>query len=109
MKTPAARYASGSQSPQATVGSTRRPGGGSPRRVRRRQYQNPVVTDAASYADIMPEARLIIAVIQQGVVDCLNGDPGALNWLNGRAFEHWCSWLDVDAGYLRRVIRGEMT
>ena len=48
------------------------------------------------------QLRLVYAILAQGLQDAANGDPGAVKWLNGRAFAHWCEWVDVDAPRLRR-------
>lgn len=47
---------------------------------------------------------LVIAIMEQGVTDVLDGDPGAIAWLDSRGFDHWCAWLGIDATAARQSI-----
>ena len=51
--------------------------------------------------------ELVAAIIEQGVEDVLKGDPGALAWLDGRDFDHWCAFVDIDPGRARRAIHAQ--
>lgn len=51
---------------------------------------------------LVPEARLILALLIQGLRDAMNGDPGARVWLASRDFDDWCAWIDLNPDALRR-------
>lgn len=50
---------------------------------------------------IMPEVRLVLALLIQGLRDVLDNDPGARVWLASRDFDYWCAWIDVNPARLR--------
>lgn len=56
--------------------------------------------------EITPDGarQLVIAIIEQGVEDVLRGDPGALAWLDGRDFDHWCAWIGLAPDRARQAI-----
>lgn len=44
------------------------------------------------------------AIIQQSVTDIMNGDPGAIEWLETPGFVTWCNHLDIDPDRARAAI-----
>ena len=48
--------------------------------------------------------ELAIAIIEQGVEDVYQGDPGAIAWLDGPDFDHWCAWVDINPEAARQSI-----
>lgn len=60
--------------------------------------------------DTRPTGPLAIAyaVITQGLLDAINGDPGAREWLDSRAFEGWCDWIDLSPDYVRRKVAPQL-
>ena len=54
-----------------------------------------------SDALIMPEVRLVLALLIQGLRAALNNDPGARVWLASHDFDYWCEQIDVNPAVLR--------
>lgn len=50
---------------------------------------------------------LVIAIMEQGVEDILNGDPGAIAWMNTMSFDHYCTWLGIDPTAAREGIAAQ--
>jgi hypothetical protein len=44
---------------------------------------------------------LAYAVVTQGLHDAVKGSSRAREWLDGRDFEYWCDWCDLNPDYIR--------
>lgn len=54
--------------------------------------------------DVRACRALFAAIVERGVADILDGDPAAIAWLYSPDFDHYCSWLDIDAARARAAI-----
>jgi hypothetical protein len=39
--------------------------------------------------------------------DVWQGYPGSVDWLDGRGFDHWCVWIDIEPTEARRSIHSQ--
>ena len=47
---------------------------------------------------------LAYAVVTQGLHDAVKGSSRAREWLDGRDFEYWCDWCDLNPDYIRQKV-----
>jgi hypothetical protein len=52
--------------------------------------------------EIIPAARLVIAILRQAAHDYAAGDSGAAAFIRGRHFNFYCDLIGANPDYLRR-------
>lgn len=69
----------------------------------------PLKTNHTDYSEYTGYIRLVYAIIEDGLRATRRGKSRdrleAREFVYSPDFEHWCSWVDLDAGYLRRQVR----
>jgi len=74
-----------------------------------RRRKTKALDDRTTRDILMPEVRLILAILARAGLDALNGDRRAWLFISSTEFENYCDWIGVNAGRLRQRLQEAKT